>query len=80
METNHQTVKTFKAEGNAQIFHNSLHSLVKHWSKKVSKRNSVINLDYSFKIEANTIIPTVHQTFPLAKRVPECVPDILDVD
>ena len=61
-----------------------LHSLINYWSKKVSKRNLVINLDYSFKIEANPVKPTVNQTFPMAQCllecVPECVPDVLDVD
>ena len=28
------------------------------------ERNLVINLDYSFKIETNTVKPTVNQTFP----------------
>ena len=80
METIHQTVKTFKREGNAQIFHNFPHSLVKHRSKKVSKRNMVINLDHSSKIEANPVKPTVNQTFLMAQCVPECVPAALDVD
>ena len=80
METSHQTVKKFKVEGDAQIFRNCLHSLVKHRSKKVSKRNLVINLDYSFRIEANPGKPTVNQTFPMAQCVSECVPDALDVD
>ena len=80
MEPNHQTVKTFKVEGDAQIFHNGLHSLVKHRSKKVSKRNLVINLDYSFRIEANPVKPTVNQTFPMTQCVPECALDALDAD
>ena len=73
-------VNQSEVEGNAQIFHNCLHSLVKHWSKKFFKRNLVINLDYSFKIKANPVKPTVNQTFPMAQCVPECVPDVLDVD
>ena len=77
MEINH---KTFKVERDAQIFHNCLHSLAKHRSNKVSKRSLVINLDYSFRIEANPVKPTVNQTFPMAQCVPECVPDALDVD
>ena len=48
--------------------------------QRVSKRNLVINLDYSFKIEANPVKPTVNQIFPMARYVPECVPDALDVD
>ena len=80
METNHQTVKTFKVEGNAQIFHNCLHCHVKHWSKKVFKRNFVINLDYSFNIEANPVKPTANQTFLMTECVPECVPAALDAD
>ena len=66
-------------EGNAQSFHNCLHNLVKHWSKKLFKRNLVVNLDYSFTIEANPVKPTVNQIFPMAQCVRECVPDVLDV-
>ena len=80
METSHQTVKTFKVEGDAQMFHNCLHSLVKHRSKKVFRRSLVINLDYRFRIEANPVKPTVNQIFPMAQCVPECVLDTLDVD
>ena len=66
METNHQIVKKHLTLKNAQIFHNCLNSLVKHWSMKVSKTNLVINLDYSFKIEATPVKPAVNQTLPMA--------------
>ena len=78
METNHQTVKTLKVKGNAQIFHNCCSQ--SSWSKKVSKRNLVITLDYSFKIEGNPVKPTVNQTLSMAQCVPECFPDVLDAD
>ena len=80
METGHQTVKTFKVEGDAQIFHNWLHSLAKHRSKKVSKRNLVINLDHSFRIEINQVKPTVNHTLPMAQCVHECVRHAVDAD
>ena len=73
METNHQT--DFRHVGLKEMprfFTNCLYSLAKHWSKKVTKRNLVINLDYSFKI--------LNQTFSMAQCVSKYVPDVLDVD
>ena len=86
MEVNYQTVKNIclSLKEMCRFFTAVLIFLLNIGQRKSPKRNLVINLDYSFKIEANPVKPTVNQTFPMwvpmAQCVPEYVRDVLDAD